>query len=188
MKILLAEDHLVTADILRRILEKWGHEVVHVSDGDKAWEAFDLEPARIIISDWTMPGLDGLELCAKVRARDKTEYTYFILLTAHAGSEDLKMAMDAGVDDFLTKPLDKDIILQRLKVAERILYFTSEIRTLKSLLPICMHCKRVRDDHDYWHGVETYIHEHTGTNFSHGVCPQCCESHYGVIVDAKSPF
>jgi YesN/AraC family two-component response regulator len=84
--------------------------------------------------------------------------------------------MDAGIDDFLTKPLDREAILMRLRVAERILEFTKQIRQLKQLIPICMYCKRVRDDTDYWDQVETYIHAHTGSNFSHGICPQCFDT------------
>jgi DNA-binding response OmpR family regulator len=121
-----------------------------------------------------MPGLDGLALCQKVRGRAKTDYTYFILLTAiNTGRDNLRKAMDSGIDDFLTKPLDREGIFMRLRVAERILQFTTEIKALKELIPICMYCKRVRDDQDYWQQVETYIHRQTGSNFSHGICPEC---------------
>ena len=174
MKILVAEDDPVSVKILQFTLQHWGHEVLCAGNGEEAWEAFDKEPVRVIVSDWMMPGVDGLELCKKVRGRSKTEYTYFILLTANnTGRDNLRMAMDAGIDDFLTKPLDREAIYMRLRVAERILQFTTEIRQLKELIPICMYCKRVRDDRDYWQQVETYIHHQTGTNFSHGICPDC---------------
>jgi CheY-like chemotaxis protein len=174
MKILVAEDDPVSVKILQFTLQHWGHEVLCAGNGEEAWEAFDKEPVRVIVSDWMMPGVDGLELCKKVRGRAKTEYTYFILLTANnTGRDNLRMAMDAGIDDFLTKPLDREAIYMRLRVAERILQFTTEIRQLKELIPICMYCKRVRDDRDYWQQVETYIHHQTGTNFSHGICPDC---------------
>ena len=174
MKILIAEDDPVSVKILLFTLEHFGHEVVSAANGTDAWAKFDAEPVRVIVSDWMMPGLDGLELCKKVRARPKTDYTYFILLTAiNTGRDNLRQAMDAGIDDFLTKPLDREAILMRLRVAERILEFTKQIRALKDLIPICMYCKRVRDDSDYWDQVEHYIHEHTGSNFSHGICPTC---------------
>jgi phosphoserine phosphatase RsbU/P len=174
MKILIAEDDPVSVKVLQFTLEHYGHEVVVAASGLEAWEKFDAEPVRVIVSDWMMPGLDGLQLCQKVRERPKTEYTYFILLTAiHTGRDNLRQAMDAGVDDFLTKPLDREAILMRLRVAERILEFTKQIRLLKLLIPICMYCKRVRDDSDYWDQVENYIHAHTGSNFSHGICPTC---------------
>jgi sigma-B regulation protein RsbU (phosphoserine phosphatase) len=174
MKILIAEDDPVSVKILQFTLQHWGHEVLCTGNGEEAWAAFDQEPVRVIVSDWMMPGIDGLELCKKVRGRTKTEYTYFILLTANnTGRENLRKAMDSGIDDFMTKPLDREAIFMRLRVAERILQFTTEIRQLKELIPICMYCKRVRDDRDYWQQVETYIHHQTGTNFSHGICPDC---------------
>ena len=151
MKILIAEDDPVSVKVLQFTLEHYGHAVVVAGSGSEAWEKFDAEPVRVIVSDWMMPGLDGLQLCQKVRERPKTEYTYFILLTAiHTGRENLRHAMNAGVDDFLTKPLDREAILMRLRVAERILEFTKQIRLLKELIPICMYCKKVRDDSDYW--------------------------------------
>jgi len=174
MKILIAEDDPVSVKILQFTLQHWGHEVLCTGTGEQAWTAFDQEPVRVVVSDWMMPGVDGLELCQRIRARARTEYTYFILLTANnTGRDNLRKAMDAGIDDFLTKPLDREAIYMRLRVAERILQFTTEIRQLKELIPICMYCKRVRDDRDYWQQVETYIHHQTGTNFSHGICPDC---------------
>ena len=176
MKILIAEDDPVSVKVLQFTLQHYGHEVVAAASGSEAWEKFDADPVRVIVSDWMMPGLNGLELCQKVRARPKTDYTYFILLTAiNTGRDNLRQAMDAGIDDFLTKPLDREAILMRLRVAERILEFTTQIRMLKELIPICMYCKRVRDDSNYWDQVEHYIHEHTGSNFSHGICPACFE-------------
>lgn len=174
MRILVAEDDPVSGKILQLTLQHYGHEVSMASSGDEAWEIFDREPVRVIVSDWMMPGMDGLEFCRRVRARAKTDYTYFILLTANnTGRENVRKAMDAGIDDFLPKPLDREVISMRLRVAERILEFTTQIRVLKELLPICMYCKRIRDDQDYWQQVETYIHSHTGSNFSHGICPEC---------------
>ena len=182
MKILIAEDDPVSVKILQFTLEHYGHEVVTAVNGLEAWDKFEADPVRVIVSDWMMPGLDGLQLCAKVRARPKTDYTYFILLTAiNTGRENLREAMSAGIDDFLTKPLDREAILMRLRVAERILEFTKQIRVLKELIPICMYCKRVRDDSNYWDQVENYIHEHTGSNFSHGICPPCFDKQIGAL-------
>ena len=180
MRILIAEDDPVSVKILQFTLEHYGHEVVTTASGTEAWESFDRDPVRVIVSDWMMPGIDGLELCQKVRERPRTDYTYFILLTAiNTGRENLRKAMGAGIDDFLAKPLDREAILMRLRVAERILEFTTQIRQLKELIPICMYCKRVRDDSNYWDQVESYIHTHTGSNFSHGICPECFDKQMG---------
>lgn len=177
MKILIAEDHLISRRLLTTTLEQFGHEVVSFTNGEDAWAAYDREPVRVVVSDWLMPGLDGLGFCRKVRERSLTDYTYFILLTANVqGKETYLEAMQAGIDDFLSKPLDRDQIWMRLRVAERILGYTTEISQLKDMMPICSYCKKVRDDNNYWQQVETYISEKTGTHFSHGVCPTCYDS------------
>src|ERR1700722_62151 len=177
MKTLIAEDEPVAGKILKHALESSGHEVTVTYDGVQAWEAFDRDPVRVVVSDWLMPVLDGLGFCQKVRERKKTLYTYFILLTSQETTqENYDLASDAGVDDFLSKPLDRPTIRMRLRVAERILAFTTEIRQLKDLIPICTYCRKIRNDGNYWQLVETYIKEQTGSNFTHGICPTCSEA------------
>ena len=172
----MAEDDPVSAEVLQVALSKFGYEPVIARDGAEAWDKFNQEPTRLIVSDWMMPGMDGLALCEKVRARSQTLYTYFILLTANRTSpENYALATAAGVDDFLTKPLDREAIRMRLAVAERILKYTAEIRQLQEMIPICIYCRKVRDEHDYWDLVESYIQKETGSRFSHGACPQCYE-------------
>jgi DNA-binding response OmpR family regulator len=173
-RIIMAEDDPISARILQVALTKFGYEPTVVRDGAEAWEHFDREPSRIIVSDWMMPRLDGLTLCEKVRARPETPYTYFILLTAnHTSASNYEMASAAGVDDFLVKPLDREAIQMRLRVAERILKYTAQIRQLQELIPICTYCHKVRNENHYWDLVETYIQKETGSRFSHGACPQC---------------
>ena len=175
-RILMAEDDPISARILQVALEKFEYEIVVARDGAEAWEKFNQEPVRLIVSDWMMPRLDGLALCEKVRAHPKIPYTYFILLTAnHTSAENYEQASAAGVDDFLTKPLDRQAIRMRLRVAERILRYTAEIRQLKEMIPMCVYCRKVRDEHDYWDMVESYIQKETGSRFSHGACPDCYE-------------
>jgi DNA-binding response OmpR family regulator len=176
MKIIIVDDEPVARAILQHALEILGHEIIAAGNGLEAWEVFDREPARLIVSDWKMPGMDGLALGKKVRDRKKTLYTYFILLTAQdTKPENYKLATEAGVDDFLTKPFDRPTIEMRLRVAERILRFTTEIRQLQNLIPICAYCRKIRNDADYWQLAETYISEQTGSNFTHGMCPECAE-------------
>jgi phosphoserine phosphatase RsbU/P len=175
--ILMAEDDPVSARILEAALTKFGYDLVLARDGAEAWDEFDREPVRVIVSDWMMPRLDGLALCEKVRARPETPYTYFILLTAnHTSPSNYELASAAGVDDFLVKPLDREAIRMRLQVAERILKYTAEIRRLQEMIPICVYCRKVRDGNDYWDKVENYIQKETGSQFSHGACPQCYEN------------
>lgn len=175
-RVLIAEDDLVSAKVLSALLQRLGYDVVSARDGDEAWQLFKAEPTRLIVSDWMMPGTDGLALCEKVRGLHDLPYTYFILLTANrTTAENYGLATAAGVDDFLTKPIDRDALQMRLRVAERILKFTAEIRQLKELIPICVYCRKVRDEENYWQQVETYIQTETGSRFSHGACPDCCE-------------
>jgi len=174
--ILIAEDDPASARVLEATLSKFGYQPVMARDGSEAWEKFDRHPVRLIVSDWMMPGLDGLAFCEKVRARPHIPYTYFILLTAnHTSTHNYELASAAGVDDFLTKPLDREAIRMRLRVAERILKYTAEIRQLQEMIPICVYCRKVRNEHDYWDMVESYIQKETGSLFTHAACPQCYE-------------
>jgi phosphoserine phosphatase RsbU/P len=174
VKILAVEDDSVARAVLRQALRHLGHEVVEAADGEAAWQVLQDEPARVVVSDWIMPRSDGLDLCRRIRGRTGTEYLYFILLTSRdASQENQTAAADAGVDDFLTKPLDLPELWTRLRVAERILRYTTQLRQLEELLPICSYCKKIRDDRNYWQQIEAYISERTGSDFSHSVCPDC---------------
>ncbi len=174
MKILTVEDDAVARAVLRQALLRLGYEVIEANDGAEALELLKKEPVRIIVSDWMMPELDGLGLCRAVRSRLNADYVYFILLTGQqADVDNQREAIEAGVDDFLTKPLNRQEIWMRLRVAERILRYATEVRQLEAFLPICGYCKKVRDDHNYWQQIESYINERTGTDFSHSVCPDC---------------
>jgi sigma-B regulation protein RsbU (phosphoserine phosphatase) len=174
VKILIAEDDPVARAVLRQALRRLGHEPMEVSDGAEALRILEGNPVRVIVSDWMMPELDGLGLCRAVRGRVGADYVYFILLTGRDASEDnQREAIDAGVDDFLTKPLDVQEIWMRLRVAERILRFATQVRQLEEFLPICGYCKKIRDDQNYWQQLEGYINARTGTDFSHSICPDC---------------
>ncbi len=174
VKILAVEDDAVARAVLRQALRRLGHEVVEAGDGEAAWAVFQTEPVRVVVSDWMMPRADGLDLCQRIRKRAGAEYIYFILLTSRdATAENQTAAADAGVDDFLTKPLDLPELWTRLRVAERILRYTTQVRQLEEMLPICSYCKKIRDDQNYWQQLEGYISERTGSDFSHSICPDC---------------
>lgn len=129
MKILIAEDDMVSRLVLGATLKKLGHQVTATSDGQQAWEALEEEHFPLLISDWMMPGLDGLELCRLIRARDQARYTYILLLTALGGKNSYLDGMDAGADDFITKPFDEDTLVARLRVAQRILELHERLHT-----------------------------------------------------------
>ncbi len=175
MKVLAIEDQPMAALQLTAALRALGHEPECVKDGMSAWHRLEEHPFRVVVSDWQMPGVDGLELCRMIRERGG-EYVYFILISATGVTRETReTALLAGVDDFLAKPIDPDALGMRLHVAERILGFTAKVKQLESFLPICGYCKKVRDDKKYWKDIEAYMCERDGTRFTHGVCPTCYE-------------
>jgi phosphoserine phosphatase RsbU/P len=177
MKILAVEDDPIASAVLAASLSALGHEVVQATDGLSAWEKLQREPIRVVVCDWLMPNVDGLELCRRLRAKPG-DYVYFILVTNRTPTvENQDAAFAAGVDDFLSKPLDPQDLKTRLHVARRILGFTSQIQKLETFIPICSYCKKVRDDRSYWQQIESYINQRTGSEFSHSICPDCYERH-----------
>jgi diguanylate cyclase (GGDEF)-like protein len=128
MNILVAEDDRVSALRLCRALEKMGHAVDVVSDGAEAWRRVCEGRVGLLISDWEMPAMDGLELCRRIRARPDALYTYIILLTARDTRDDRVAGLQAGADDFLTKPVDAGELVARLNIARRILSMQDELR------------------------------------------------------------
>jgi phosphoserine phosphatase RsbU/P len=173
MRILIVEDDTIAGAVLEASLKSLGHEVEVALNGTDGWNRFRGEPRRLVISDWKMPELDGLELCRRIRERGG-DYVYFILLSNLANSaENLDQAMAAGADDFLSKPVKSSELKARLHVAERILNYATQVRQLQEIIPICGYCRKMRDDKNYWSQVEEYIGKQTGSEFSHGVCPDC---------------
>lgn len=131
MRILIAEDDTTSRVILGEILAQLGHDVVTAANGREAWAIFHREHVPLVISDWMMPDLDGIELCRRIRAENRARYTYVILLTALGGKDNYLEAMRAGADDFASKPLDADQLHARLRVAERILGLQRELVQLE---------------------------------------------------------
>jgi diguanylate cyclase (GGDEF)-like protein len=121
LKILVAEDESVARHVLSRLLASWGYEVTSVADGDAAWNALDEDDSlTLAILDWMMPGLNGLDLVQRLRAKQERPYTYVLLLTAKSGKSEVLQALNAGCDDYLTKPFDSEELQARLAVGKRI--------------------------------------------------------------------
>lgn len=188
MKILIAEDEPVSQRIIQSLLIKWGYEVVLTQNGIEAWEAIQRERTPLLaLLDWMMPGMDGAEICQRVRQSDGLNPVYIILLTAKDRKEDLIAGLQAGANDYVTKPFDVRELRARIQVGQRVLELQqalawrvkeleialSNIKRLQGLLPICSYCKKIRNDENYWEDVEKYVSDHSVAEFSHGICPDC---------------
>ncbi|MBZ5619258.1 MAG: diguanylate cyclase [Acidobacteriia bacterium] len=135
MKILAAEDNPVFQSMLRTMLTKWGYDVVMARDGTQAWQALQSEDTpRLAILDWMMPGMDGVEVCRRVRAAGREPYIYILLLTARTESQDLVEGMDAGADDYLTKPFNAHELRVRLRAGRRILDLQEQLLQAREAL------------------------------------------------------
>ena len=192
MKIIIAEDDVLSRRLLETHLQRWGHEVDAFADGAEALAAIRkaVTPA-IAILDWMMPGLDGPEICRRVREDQTISQPYLVLLTSKEGSQSTVEGLKSGADDYVTKPFDAAVLHARVDVGIRVLELQSKqarrvkeleealanVKRLQGLLPICSYCKRVRNDGNYWQQVDLYIAEHTEAKLSHGFCPDCFEIH-----------
>ena len=190
MQILIADDDSVSRTLLVRTLEQWGHEVDGVVDGLEACGRLIMPGApTMAVLDWSMPGLEGPDVCRKVRAATLRMQPYLVMLTARHSPDDLAVALEAGADDFLSKPFNRVELMARLHAGMRILNLqralTDRIQELeesrqrehhlRTLTPICSYCKKIRGDRDDWEPIDQYLAEH-GYRFTHAVCPSCLEA------------
>jgi phosphoserine phosphatase RsbU/P len=188
MHVLIAEDDRVTGEILARTLQRWNYETTLVADGTEAWARLSAtSEATLAILDWMMPGIDGPDVCRRVRAELPDANMYLLLVTAREGRHDVVAGLDAGADDYVIKPFDPEELRARVAVGARVLGLQQKlaervnelqealtnVKQLRGLLPICSYCKRIRGDDQYWQQVEGYIADHSDAQFSHGICPSC---------------
>lgn len=183
------DDRITLKFVLACLGKEPAYEVIAADNGQKALETIKGDPPDILVTDWMMPDLDGLELCRLVRGLDYRNYIYIILLTARTDHEDIVKGLEAGADDYMIKPFDQGELLARVRAGARVVTAhravmaaneelqkaLAQIKTLKGLLPICMDCKKVRDDKDYWQDIQDYLSQATDTEFSHGLCPDCMQ-------------
>ena len=192
MRVLSADDEATTRHLIQATLGGWGFEVLVAGDGSEALRV--LQGSRgpeIAMLDWMMPGIDGLEVCRRMRATMPNAATYIILVTVRGGLENVVRGLEAGADDYITKPFDPRELRARLHVGVRIVQLQralmerfqeledalKRVKQLQGLLPICSYCKKIRNDRNYWEQVDAYITSHSEARFSHGVCPDCYEIH-----------
>lgn len=188
MHILITDDDLTTRNMLSGFLKKMGHHVVEACDGKEAWNILQRgDILQLAIIDWLMPELDGLAVVKRARAHLNHRLLYIIMLTMKSDKTDIVEALNAGADEYLTKPVDFNELHARVNVGCRIIEMSARldeqvkklktaldhIKTLQGIIPICSYCRKVRTDHGAWKKLETYILQHSEAQFSHGICPSC---------------
>lgn len=175
MKILIADDDVISLRLLDATLRHQGHAVTTAADGEEAWTKLQRSEYDVLITDWFMPQLDGFALVRQLResAHPDTPYVYVILLTVAGGKSNLLSAIDAGVDDFMEKPFDAELLAARLHVAARVLRVHERVHRLEGLLPMCSWCRRMRGEQDNWQSLEEYLSQRTDARVTHGICPDC---------------
>lgn len=189
MRALVADDDRAAAAIVSRSLLSWGFQVEIAHEGDSAWHVLSEVTPSLAIIDWEMPGVDGPELCRRIRNTPRLAHLYVVLLTARSSRSDLVSGLESGADDYLVKPVDPNELRARVQVGARVVALQerlaekvmeletslAQVKQLGGLLPICCYCKKIRNDHNYWEKVEVYVTEHTNARFTHGICPTCFE-------------
>ncbi len=137
MRILIAEDERVSRHLLETFLVKWGYEVVTANDGAEAWRHLQGDDApRLVILDWMMPARNGVELCRELRKRSVEPYTYILLVTAKGQKQDILEGLEAGADDYLTKPFDPHELRARLRAGRRILELQEQLISAREQLRV----------------------------------------------------
>ena len=186
--VLIADDDALSRRLLRNLLDVPGRTVIEAADGNQALEVLlGDDPPDIAVLDWVMPGMDGPDICRVIRRTERVRPVYVLLVTVRTDKTDVVHGLDSGADDYVTKPWNAAELRARVNVAMRVVSLQKElvqrvkeledalahVRRLQGILPICMYCKKIRDDEQYWHEVEQYITEHSEAMFSHSVCPDC---------------
>jgi len=197
-RVLVVEDDPVSRRLLELRLASAGYDAVVADDGDRGWEILEsVEAPELAVVDWMLPGLDGIEICRRLRLRGSRRYVYVILLTSRELKADVVAGLEAGADDYVIKRFHWGELQSRLRTGERIVRLESrlaakveeleeallQVKRLEGLLPICMHCKRIRDDANTWHSIESYIERHSEASFTHSLCRKCLREHYPAYAD-----
>jgi DNA-binding response OmpR family regulator len=187
---------LTSRAALSGVLKKNGHEVTAKVNGAEAWQALQHPDApALVILDWMMPEMDGPEVVRRVRALQTDRPPYIIMLTTKGDKADIIAGLEAGANDYLAKPFDPGELHARIEVGLRMVEMQDalsdkieelrqaldQIKTLRGIIPICMFCKKIRNDQNSWQQLEAYIAEHSEADFSHGLCPECAEEQMEII-------
>lgn len=196
-KIVIVEDEAEYANMLRIRLESSGYDVTTANNPNLGLQIITESKPDLILMDINMPEMTGFEACKILKSDENLADIPVIFLTARIATDDVLEGFDVGGVDYLTKPVDARILLARVKthvslkktrdeqqhLIQQLQDSLAQIKQLKGLIPICAHCKKVRDDEGYWKSVEVYIEHHSEAQFSHGICNDCIEKLYPELAD-----
>jgi len=210
MKILIVDDDEDIRFLLKSYLESDGYnDILTVASAKEAFDMLEKEganiqkengredPVDLILMDIIMHGIDGVEACRQIKGNVRLKDIPVIMVTSMKKVDYLKSAFDAGVADFVTKPVNRIELAARVRSIlalkaemdkrkareEELEKALGEIKVLSGLLPICSHCKKIRNDEGYWQHIEKYISDHSNANFTHGICNECLHQFYPEITD-----
>jgi CheY-like chemotaxis protein len=197
--ILVVDDIPTNIQLLANILDTQGYQVCEANNGTQALELVEEVAPDLILLDIEMPGMDGYEVCHRLKAQPNTCEIPIIFLTARTNSDDIVKGFKAGAVDYVLKPFNTEELLARVhthvslkrsrdrehKLIEALRESLAHVKELKGLIPICANCKKVRNDEGYWQQVESYISVRSDATFSHGICPDCFEILYPEVAQMR---
>lgn len=205
--ILIVDDLPANLNVLRDLLEPAGYQILGATSGEMALQILSRTRPHLILLDVTMPGMDGFETCRELKRNPSTGNLPIIFVTARSEPESVLKGFQAGGVDYILKPFNQEEVLARVRTHAQIALLNqalsrrnleleqltaelqarqaeleaalASIKTLRGLIPICAHCKKIRDDQGYWQQVESYVMTHSDAKFSHGICPACAKTYWG---------
>jgi len=183
--ILIVDDERQNIKVLTELLRN-NYKIMAAKNGEQALKAAQGNNVPdLILLDIMMPGIDGYEVCKRLKANERTSHIPVIFVTAVTETQDAARGFQAGAVDFIQKPLNPvvakarvDLHIKLHKTMAELNEALSQVKKLSGLLPICMYCKKIRDDTGYWNRIEAYINNHSEARFSHSICNECAEKHY----------
>ena len=196
--ILVVDDTRSAVELLTGVLTREGYDVRPADSGERALASVAAAPPDLILLDIRMPGLDGFEVCRRLKARDESRHIPVMFISAATEVEQRVAGLRLGAVDFVTKPFQREELLARVgthlelsrlrarlaQQAADLQEALAKVKTLSGFIPICASCKKVRDDRGFWSQIESYVSEHSDAEFSHGLCPDCVGKFFPDSADA----
>lgn len=193
IKILIVDDDPDVLFVTSRIIKSAGYEVLEASTGTEGMAVAKENRPDLILMDVKLPDIEGPDLCKRIKADPFFQGTFVVLISGlKTSSRDQAEGLDVGADGYITRPISNQELKARVNAWIRILSAERErnrlivelrealakVKQLSGFLPICMHCKKIRDDEGYWNQIEEYLHKHSEAEFSHSICQDCMDKYY----------